>query len=108
MVLLNGHELSCRSHGVRLFRRIDIQTPRRFAQRFLVSFLAFPAQQPVYEEFTRIGMGRILDDRQSSGPGHGVSSILKLGQRFYRKTRFNKGTEVIDVESYRNGYAGFD
>ena len=108
MVLLNRHEFSRRSHGVRLFRRIDIQTPRRFAQRFLVSFLAFPAQQPVDEEFTRVGMGRILDDRQSSGPGHGVSSILELRERFYGKARFNKGTEVIDVESYRNRYAAFD
>src|SRR5437870_636776 len=107
MVLLDSHEFSRRSHGVRLFRRIDIQTPRRFAQSFLVSFLAFPAQQPVDEELTRIGMRRILDDRQSSGSGHGVSSILEPGQRFYRKTRFNKGTEVIDVESYRNRCAAF-
>ena len=108
MVLLNGHEFSRRSYGVRFFRRIDIQTARRFAQRFLVSLLAFPAQKPIDEEFTRIGMGRILDDRQSSRSGHRVGSILELRERFYGKARFNKGTEVIDVEADRNRHAAFD
>src|SRR4029450_2055516 len=108
MVLLNGHEFSRRSHGVRLFRRIDIKTSRRFPQRFLIGLLAFPAQKPVDEEFTRIGMGRILDHRQSSRPGHRVSSILELRERFYRKARLNKGTEVIDVEAYRDRHTAFD
>ena len=74
---------------------IDIQAPGRLAQRFGDDLLPFAGQQPVDENFRRIGMGRGFDDRQVAAAAGTVSAFFQCRHRFDRQASFDERQQAI-------------